>query len=199
MIKLFDSIEVRIIKINQIYWILFTDKSSKSLDYLLEANEKGNRITKLYMKYCVAGILFNIVIGSLACILLSLAFEGRIDSKYFIYPGRYLWDNSKSFQFFLNFLNLFFILRVPWDKKTLLGWLAMTICTMVSAGHYYVFSGLLLLFFVGICEHNVAFYKQFNDLIEDLSLKTMRQDLYKYHSLKYSLCKIINSQIDSGV
>lgn len=73
----------------------------------------------------------------------------------------------------------------------------MTTCTSVTAGHYYTLNGLLLLFFVGICEHNVAFYKQFNDLIEDLDCKILYEPA-NHHSLKSDLCKIIKSHIDTG-
>lgn len=85
-----SSVIVANFNIIKIEYNFFLGNSNKSLAYLMKANQKVNRTTRLYMKYCVDGIMLNIVIGCLACILLSLAFEGRIDSNYFIYPGRYM-------------------------------------------------------------------------------------------------------------
>lgn len=50
----------------------------------------------------------------------------------------------------------------------MVGWISVVVITIVACGFYYTAFGTILLFFIGICQHNQAFSFQYRDMFNDL-------------------------------
>lgn len=72
-------------------------------------------------------------------------------------------------QFDLKF-NLQFDLyaSLPWNQRTLIGWIALNIFSCFAALFYLIINYSFLAFFIGICEHHHAFFKSFKVSIGQL-------------------------------
>lgn len=61
------------------------------------------------------------------------------------------------------FTNLFicWIFRLPWDQRTLIGWIGLNLYSAAAAPFYLIINYAFLAFFIGVCEQQFAFYEFF--------------------------------------
>lgn len=68
---------------------------------------------------------------------------------------------------------MFILIRsLPWNQRTLSGWIGLNIFSMFAAPLYLFINYAFLSFFIGICEHHQAFYKYFKASIQKLNATT---------------------------
>lgn len=104
-----------------------------------------------------------------------------------------LWfvNLKKKSLLYSNQLNQIKCSSLPWDQKTFVGWISNVMITIVACGFYYTAFGTILLFFVGICQHNQAFFFQFRDMLADLD--DLVSDIHvSYQNIRKALCEVID-------
>lgn len=57
---------------------------------------------------------------------------------------------------------------LPWDQRTLLGYLGMDMFIVCCGESYYFTNGSLLMLFVSICLHHKIFFKTFRNAVQRL-------------------------------
>lgn len=58
---------------------------------------------------------------------------------------------------------------LPWNQRTLLGWIALNIFSAGAAPFYLIINYSFLAFFIGICEHHRVFSEFFGVLVNELN------------------------------
>lgn len=97
-----------------------------------------------------------------------------------------------------NYISLILICsnthRVPWDQKTLCGWIASTIYTTTAAGAFIVVNSLLLSFYIGANIYFYIFATHFETICLDLDVVQRRMSGRDDHSneMKSILCHAID-------
>lgn len=88
--------------------------------------------------------------------------------------------------------NCFFLLHssLPWNQKTMWGYIAEILYVMLNCQTYMLATGILLIFFIESCYHHHAFYKMFSQMISTFNLSPHRNynddkqhlyDLVRFH------------------
>lgn len=101
----------------------------------------------------------------------------------FFFSSCRIYRNSSLFE-------IFNAKRSPWNEKTLLGWMAVMVCTIFTASFYYIANGMFLFFFFGICEHNQAFHQQFRAM-----LNRFNAEAFNYRTTQTKLCELVNFHV----
>lgn len=89
---------------------------------------------------------------------------------------------------------------MPWNEKTFIGYICMTLFDIVAIEYYMIISGSLLLTFISICLHHRAFYKRFRCSVYKLEKpdehkndKEILCEMIRFHiTAKESVFKIIH-------
>lgn len=63
--------------------------------------------------------------------------------------------------------------------------------SMVGCAFYYTAFGAILVFFIGICQHNQAFFLQFCDMLTDLDALVSDRRVRK-PNIKKKLCELVD-------
>lgn len=89
---------------------------------------------------------------------------------------------------------LYFPHSVPWNQKTLCGWIASIIYTTAAADAYVVVNSLLLSFYIGANIYFYAFATHFKTICMDLNERPERMKSYvdRNDELKSILCNAID-------
>lgn len=77
----------------------------------------------------------------------------------------HVWDSYYKYKR-NNFF--WFAFSLPWDQRTLHGWIALNIFSFFAASFYLIIDYSFLAFFIGICEHHYAFFKSFGASVRQL-------------------------------
>lgn len=83
-----------------------------------------------------------------------------------------------------------YILRMPWNQETKIGYFAEIIHSIVVTVYYFLCNGAFLLTFIGLCLHNQAFYQIFKYTLRHHNLDNRESDanfirhLVSFHILK---------------
>lgn len=85
----------------------------------------------------------------------------------------------------------FSLSRLPWNQMTPFGYFAEICFALITAFAYMVANGPLLLLFISMCFHHVAFYKRFQYTTEKLNSSDNIFNVEQY------LCELIRFRISA--
>lgn len=78
--------------------------------------------------------------------------------------------------------------RLPWDQRSLSGWIYETVFSVISSSLYLHINVVFLTFFIAICEFNQSFSEYFDALLKEIpkmesrkQLKKLLCDIIQYH------------------
>lgn len=156
----------------------------------------------LHIRICL-GQYYNI--SSFGCICSNIQWE-----LWREIPVSWVWCYVRVDEFLLFFFLLFFQIVIycprilfssfllglcfslPWNQKNLLGYFAEVIFNIHIANGYLLINGSMLLLFISLCYHHLAFYKMFKHTLQKLNEPNKRGDnehqllcgeLIRFHNL----------------
>lgn len=157
------------------------------------ANHRCLFTTRYLVEYLTLISVATFTVTAVVILFYCYFFHGEINGDDLIAPLRFMWvhnwelDYIRYDLFYWNTLN-----RLPWDQKTLAGWIALNVYG-VNNGLFYLFiNGSILSFFIGICFHQEALFKYFKALVremdemvsgDELKIKTQIIKLFRVHKL----------------
>ena len=134
-----------------------------------EMNQKSEWIWKMYAIFVMGSFVLNNITMSGGSIVYCWAKYGAFDTTH-LYT---------AYQFIL-----------PWNQTTKLGYFMEIICDIILGTSYFLANGSLLLLFISICLHHLAFYNRFKYSISKLGNsknpendKKLLCDLIQFHNL----------------
>lgn len=83
--------------------------------------------------------------------------------------------------------------RLPWNQRTVFGWIGLMILSMLAPTQYLFVNGTFLLLFIAIYEQHCAFFRQFRVLGHMLSENIRKKR--KSKDIKMQLCELIEFHI----
>lgn len=139
------------------------------MPFLNEANGKSEWIWKMYAKFLMSGFVANNVLMSGASIAFCLL-------TYDVFDTKHLYTSYK--------------LVLPWDQTTKIAYFLEIILNILQGESYLLVNGAMLLLFISICCHHMAFYNRFRYSISKLGDSCNSQndknrlcDLIRFHIL----------------
>lgn len=148
-------------------YILKSDAKEDFYGYLLEANNKSERMWRIYFKLMIITCSNTAFLATLSAVSCYFTY-GKLDEKFLYHP---------------------FKVVLPWDVETAIGYCGeITFHTYAGQG-YIFFNGTLLLLFIAICLHHQAFYKVHQHLLNAFDRVDERRNNEEH------LRKLINFQV----
>lgn len=175
---------------------------------MLKANQRGERIVNFFIKvYAVIypTVLFMECFGSA---IYSQFRYGTITPETLLYPFRVMYV-LLSFVFFFcihtllwffNFLSIYWfhvhVHRLPWNQKTIAGWLVEVVYSIFAAASLSFINPAFLTFFISICEYHGAFSEMFQHQLNDIDQIT-RNNAYNITKVKQLLFKTVSMHVSA--
>lgn len=143
-------------------------------------------MTKILVAYIIYAFLIVMTLMAILNVCYSLVIFKSVNGDILYMPYQFMWIifmylNPQKFNKFIR--------RLPWNQRTLIGWIGLNVLSCFAAGFYLFINYAFLAFFVGICENHLAFHTYFKESIEKLHLqpksshKSQFIELIKFHSM----------------
>lgn len=83
---------------------------------------------------------------------------------------------------------------MPWNQRTILGWIAEGIYSMIAVGFYLIIAPKFLALFVSVCEYHRAFYQMFELQINEVDRMAQTKP-FRYREIKQLLSESVSFHI----
>lgn len=139
------------------------------IHFLNEANQRSEWIWKVYVTFGMGGNILNYITFSGASIVYCWITYGGFDTNHLFTAYKFI---------------------LPWNQAIKLGYFMEIFYDIVFGDMYLLANGSMLLLFISICLHHLAFYKRFKYTTSKLgdpqnpnNDKKILCDLIQFHKL----------------
>lgn len=186
-----------------LFFILIETLLDQDLDqsnFMKEANQRGNAIVTLALRFFVFGSLVILATMYIASIINSFFKCGTVDTQYLFNPYNMMYANHAQITLIYDIIYekilFLFKFRLPWDQTTVLSWLFELVFGNAGRLSNWCLYLIFPTFFISICLFYQAFYKMFQAQIDQMDaiieMKPFR--VVKYKKL---LCESIKFHISA--
>ncbi|XP_055307926.1 odorant receptor 85c-like [Sitodiplosis mosellana] len=125
----------------------YRDASDESFRFLAQANNRSEKIWKWFFMFIVSTNI-GIILMWIASLIICRISHGYFDTKFLLHP---------------------FKVSLPWNQKTLIGYIFEFLSEFVFSCSYYYSNGTVVILFVSICLHHQAHFKIFQKSLTKLN------------------------------
>lgn len=178
---------------------IISDNNSVAQELFTKANERGEFITMLFIKYYIIGETLGLIFPFSLSIAYSLIIYGDVAIEHIYVPGRFVCVvlSLKTNWEFLTKMEGFNAFSLPWNQHTFFGWVLEQSTCLLGSMAYFLVTGALMSLFIAICEFHKAFYKYLHHLVTSIDeLGDSKPEMFKLRS-KQILCQTIRFHVSA--
>lgn len=151
------------------------DENEPSFRFLIETNDKCEWICKMFFKYVMGAFSIVVTLICIASVWFSWFMMGQFDVHYVYHSYRVMYVGYYVLVIENRFNSILFCcinFSVPWNQRTLLGYLAESAFIVSFAETYFISNGAVAVPFLAICWHHQAFYQMFREKLNQLNVES---------------------------
>lgn len=173
----------KIIIVDLPIFLVDLDEYDDAFKYFPRANVECEGFwRKIFKGACVIVFHGSTVVMSSVSLVICYYTKGHFDTNLVYHPHHEMWVKLK--RFVNTVFNTILSISLPWDQSTLYGYACeITLYTVDSITYFFGYC-LLLITFISLCKHHMAFFEFFQHKVKQL--ETI--DKYYHHKL---LCRIV--------
>lgn len=172
----------------------FSGENDESFDILVRVNNRCESIMKWYYKISLGSYFVIIPVFALLSVLSNM--NSDLDPTKLYRPYQLMWAKivdrpDKSIVFWLKIIQFETVISLPWNEKTLAGYIVEIGVSYLLCAGYFLSYGQIVMLFIAMC----LFHRAFSEMFQQFLLDSNHSD--ENRNDKMLICQLIRFHIST--